>query len=750
MTAWKKSLRFSVAEGPVTGAEIHRICVRLNGLAEEPGATSNVGRREYVLYRLERRVNFFCGGWCVYVLKRWTRVQPFVTIKNIMACCSGSLCVLYGAQTPRVFCVKGERRDSRRQTMGKNELLYVIRPSQQTKESLLQLLSDHREIKYVSLMGVDLAGNDTDEKIPIKIFLDDIDKFLNGSAAQTDGSSVVLPGIATLNDARVDMEVDRDVNWYVDYNYEHFDEKGNMVGTLRMPCFLTHNGDYVDSRSILKKALRYVESELLALMRKNPDLPGLEQVDVQEIDHLIFTTATELEFWVKSPRENSPIEALSSSQVMQEMYWQRTRGNVRTALEQCIEMLELYGLEPEMGHKECGGVKGQIDAAGHMTHINEQLEVDWKYSAGLQTADNEILARIVIKELFRLNGLDISFQAKPIPGVAGSGEHTHVGIAAKMKNGNVINLLSPADMHKDFLSVIGYGALMGILKNYEAINPFISATTDAFNRLKPGFEAPVCIVTSLGLAPDIPSRNRTILAGLIRDLDNPLATRIEMRSPNPYTNTYIAIAAFYLAALDGIKACVTGKRSLQQLEKEISKKSGETGFYLETDREYRTEEDVFEAFTAEERSRLFGEPPATVWENLQGWKKFPEKKAVLQQGDIFNEATIHSFGEGALIRWKTELVNRLIPEVRDSVMGARKLHDSSNGNTVDEAAWRKVQAVRERLAKDTERKPCLFTQIHTAIDAGDYGQASAKFLEMQQLQNDLFRLYHDYKQNIID
>ena len=47
---------------------------------------------------------------------------------------------------------------------------------------------------------------------------------------------------------------------------------------------------------------------------------------------------------------------------MQEMYWQRTRGNVRTALEQTIEMLELYGLEPEMGHKECGGVKGQIPA----------------------------------------------------------------------------------------------------------------------------------------------------------------------------------------------------------------------------------------------------------------------------------------------------------------------------------------------------------------------------------------------------
>ena len=74
---------------------------------------------------------------------------------------------------------------------------------------------------------------------------------------------------------------------------------------------------------------------------------------------------------------------------------------------------------------------------------------------------------------------------------------------------------------------------MGLLKNYEVINPFVSATNDAFNRLKPGYEAPVCIVTSLGRSLNEPSRNRTVLAGLIRDNKNPLATRFELRSPNP-------------------------------------------------------------------------------------------------------------------------------------------------------------------------------------------------------------------------
>ena len=635
--------------------------------------------------------------------------------------------------------------------MNNKDLLYVIKPEQQNEESLRELLQMHPEIKFVSLMGVDFAGNDTDEKIPMKIFLDDMQSFLEGSAAQTDGSSVVLPGIATLNNARVDMVVDKEVNWFIDYNYEHFDaENGRMIGTLRIPCYLLHNGNFVDSRSILKNTLSYVEKEILELFKKHPHIAGLEHVNPEEIENLIFTSATELEFWVKSPREDAPIEALSSSQMMQEQYWQRTRGNVRTALEQTIETLDFYGLEPEMGHKECGGVKGQIDGAGHMTHVMEQLEVDWKFSCGVQTGDNELLARIIVKEVFRMNGLEVCFQAKPIPGVAGSGEHTHVGIAAKMKNGKIINLFSPKDMHKDFLSAIGYGSMMGLLKDYEVINPFISCTIDSLNRLKPGFEAPVCIVTSLGMSPENPSRNRTILAGLIRDLDNPKATRIEMRSPNPYTNTYIAIAVFYLSCLDGIKACVEADKTLAEMEKEISKQAGEAGFYLDTDRQYRTEDDVFEDFTEEERAHLFGEPPATVWENLCAFEKYPEKVAVLTQGGILKQEYIESFKQGALIRWKTELINRLIPENYQDVIDMKKLHEQDTCTDCDLAMWHKIQLLRAKLAKDSFEEKSIFSGIREAISKGDYDKAAALKLKMGKVIEELKVLYHDYKQNIID
>ena len=104
------------------------------------------------------------------------------------------------------------------------DLLYWIPAGQYGKEGVLSLLAQHPEIRFVSLIGIDLAGNDTDEKIPIEIFMKDYDDFFAGKAVQTDGSSVVFMNIATLNDARVDFVADSTVNWYVDYNDENVDD----------------------------------------------------------------------------------------------------------------------------------------------------------------------------------------------------------------------------------------------------------------------------------------------------------------------------------------------------------------------------------------------------------------------------------------------------------------------------------------------------------------------------------------------
>ncbi len=627
-----------------------------------------------------------------------------------------------------------------------DNLLYVI-PANSTKEEVLELVKAHDEIKFVSLVGIDMAGNDTDEKIPVRIFLKDIDDFYAGTAVQTDGSSVVLTGIATLNNAKVDMPVDPTVNWFVDYNMENYDaETDKPIGTLRIPSFLVHEGKRVDSRAVLADTLTYVKKGLLDLFKKNPKMSGLESVNGADVTDIQFTSATELEFWVKTPLEEAAIEEMSASQVMQEQYWERLHGAVRTAMETCLLEIEKYGLKVEMGHKEVGGLKAQINESGQMTHVCEQLEIDWRFADAVQAADNEIFVRTVVKEVFRAMGLEVSFKAKPMIGLAGNGEHTHIGMAAVTKDGKLHNLFTADDQKKDFMSSVGYGAIMGMLKNYEAINPFVSATNDSLNRLKPGFEAPICVVTSFGTDPAQPSRNRTILAGLIRDLANPYATRFELRACNPYTNTYLVLAAIYSACFDGIKAAVT--HTTDELLNEISKDAGETGFYLEKERAYRSEDDVFEDYTDEERDRLFGAPPATVWENMQNFENYPEKKAVVTAGGALNDKIINAFRDGALLRWKTELISRIIPENRDIVRKAKEIK-ADFVTDQDSYNWNKINGIRTYLAKDSIDEKSLFTLLINALNEGDYATASGLQVEMYDKVEELKALYDSYSKNMI-
>ena len=629
-----------------------------------------------------------------------------------------------------------------------SDLLYVI-PANSTKQEVLEKLKQHPEIKFVSLVGIDLAGNDTDEKIPVSVFFDDIDGFYNGSAVQTDGSSVVLTGIATLNNAKVDMPIDPTVNWFVDYNYEYYDEsldEPKPVGTLRIPAGLIHEGKAVDSRSVLAETLAYVKKGLLDIFSKHDTISGLEHIKGSDVKDIVFTSATELEFWVKTPLSDADIPEMSASQVMQEQYWQRTRGAVRTAMEQCVVALEKYGLSPEMGHKEVGGIKGHITPDGSMDHVCEQLEIDWKFADALQAADNELVVRILVKEIFRENGLEVNFKAKPMIGLAGNGEHTHIGLGAILKDGSFVNLFAPSDLKADFMSAVGYGAIMGLLKNYEVINPFVSATNDSLNRLKPGFEAPVCIVTSLGHVPEVPSRNRTILAGLIRDVNNPKATRFELRACNPYTNTYLVLAAIYSALLDGVKYAVT--RTTAQLLEEISKQPGDKAGYLELDRAYRAEDDVFEDYTEEERAQRFGIHPATVWENLSNLKNYPEKRAVLTGNGALCDKIIDAFVEGELIRWKTELISRIIPENRALISSFKEIK-SAYITDEDSYNWNKINRIRYYLAKDSIDQKSLFTQLISALNTGDFATASSLQVEMYDRMEELKALYASYKNNMI-
>lgn len=631
-----------------------------------------------------------------------------------------------------------------------DKMLYTLPADKHSPEDIREVLRKHPEVRFVSLVGIDIGGHDTDEKIPVEEFLGDIEKFLE-NGVQTDGSSVVLPKIAKLNNAKVDIIPDVTVNWFVDHNFNYPDPyTGLPVGTLRIPSSLIHNDSArVGSRVILRDAIYNFKQDLMTLLEENPYVfEYLDADSVEDIDEIVITAATELEFWVKTPDDDADREQLSTAQMLKEQYWKRTTGTVRTAFEESLMVLQKYGFEMEMGHKEVGGVKAKLGNSGNYDHVMEQLEIDWKYSSAVQAADNENQIKYVVRDIFRTYGLEVTFMAKPIEGVAGNGEHTHMGVAARLKNGKMINLFAPSDAENQFMSPVGFGALMGLLKNYDVINPFVSSSIDSLNRLKPGYEAPVCTVTSLGHSAKLPSRNRTVLVGLVREVGNKMATRFELRSPNPKSNTYLVIAASYMAMLDGIKEALEKGKTCEELERSISKEYGQEDFYLDRDRMYRSELDVFDEYTAEERDKFFGKAPRTVWENIKAFELYPEKMEIFKRDDVMTDMTMASYKEATLAQWNTELHNRIIPDTMDLLRACCKIHDDEDCVDYDRYYWERIQTLRDSLGRDTLEAKCLLTKIKVALDEGDYDTASDLQIEMQEKVEELTELYIIYRKNL--
>ncbi|HSP47598.1 MAG TPA: glutamine synthetase [Clostridiaceae bacterium] len=631
----------------------------------------------------------------------------------------------------------------------RKDLIYTIPRALHNVQDLTKILDEHEEIRFVSIAAVDLAGHETDTKIPIRLFRKDMDVFLNGMAAQTDGSSVVLPEIASLNNAKVDMKGDSDATWFVDYNYTFTaSDATKPVGTIKIPCFLFHNGLEVDSRSILKNAEADFKKNLMEKFQTSDKLQKEFGISAEDIEEIEVTNATELEFWVKTPSNAGNIEELHTSQELKEQYWGKTRGTVRNALEETLILMENYGLSPEMGHKEVGGVRAKLADTGKFSSVLEQLEIDWRFSTPMGTGDSEIFIKELVRDVFARHGLEVTFLAKPIDGVAGSGEHLHIGVAVKLKSGARVNLFAPKE--DNFLSTVGFGSLMGILKNYEVINPIVTATNAAFRRLKKGYEAPICIVTSLGENTKVPSRNRTVLIGLIRDEHNPLATRFELRSPNPHTNTFLATASLLMSMTDGINYTVEKDKSATELLNELSKEPNEKADYLEEGRAYRTEKDVFEDFTDEEREEFFGNAPSTVFENISAFRKYPEKMETLKRNGVFPAKILHSFESFALSKWITELEHRIIPNYMSEIREMKKLHDKDNVDDLDLANFEKVQELKLKLMKDTSSSLSMFSQVSKAVKEGNLEEVSRLQKEISAEVITLRKLYRDYKTYLID
>ena len=107
-----------------------------------------------------------------------------------------------------------------------------------------------------------------------------------------------------------------------------------------------------------------------------------------------------------------------------------------------------------------------------------------------------------------------------------------------------------------------------------------------------------------------------------------------------------------------------------------------------------------------------------------------------------------TLAEGALLRWKTELISRIIPENRAIVRAAQEIV-SDFVTDQDAYNWTKISGIRSYLAKDSIDEKSLFTLLTNALMGGDYATASGLQVEMYDKIEELKSLYDSYSKNMI-
>ncbi len=193
--------------------------------------------------------------------------------------------------------------------------------------------------------------------------------------------------------------------------------------------------------------------------------------------------------------------------------------------------------------------------ASHHESAPAQHEIDFRYNDALVTADNIMTFKLAIKTIAKRHGLHATFMPKPKPGIDGSGMHINMSLS---KDG--VNIFQDAH-DPNGLSQEAYYFLGGIMKHIKGMTLVLNPLVNSYKRLVPGYEAPAYIVWS--------AKNRTPLVRIpaTRGED----TRIELRSPDPACNPYLALAVCLAAGLEGIRKKITPPKSIDRDVSQLTK-----------------------------------------------------------------------------------------------------------------------------------------------------------------------------------
>ena len=169
-----------------------------------------------------------------------------------------------------------------------------------------------------------------------------------------------------------------------------------------------------------------------------------------------------------------------------------------------------------------------------------QHEIDLKYQEALVMSDFSMIYKFIVKEVAMENGLYATFMPKPLFGQNGSGMHCHMSLFDGDKN------LFFDKSGEYNLSQLGRQFTAGILKHIKEFTLVTNQWVNSYKRMVPGYEAPVYI--SWG------RRNRSSMVRVpMYRVGKEKATRIELRSPDPAANPYLAFTCMLAAGLRGIE-----------------------------------------------------------------------------------------------------------------------------------------------------------------------------------------------------
>lgn len=175
--------------------------------------------------------------------------------------------------------------------------------------------------------------------------------------------------------------------------------------------------------------------------------------------------------------------------------------------------------------------------ASHHEVADGQHEIDFRYADILTAADNVTTFKVAVKAIAAKHNLHATFMPKPIFGINGSGMHCNVSLFKDGKNAFY-------DENAEYqLSETAKYAVGGMLKHVKSFTAITNPLVNSYKRLVPGYEAPVYLAWSLA--------NRSALLRV--PAKRGVSTRVELRSPDPACNPYLAFAAILEACLDGIR-----------------------------------------------------------------------------------------------------------------------------------------------------------------------------------------------------